>query len=152
MLLFLLLWLALSYFFVFDFGCACKRAEKHYSSFYKPLRQKYSRSYVRQNKILKAFRKFFKMDTTIRVHWAVCVVHYLQMMMIFSSLLPLIAFLSAMPKGMVGVLLLAGCFCPTVLSGIFYWIFVVSQYYKCLKIQETDSRYATIELPPYKFW
>ena len=151
-LLCLLLLLALSYYFILEFGYACRRADKYYSSFYKPLREKYPRSYVRQNRVLKAFRKRFKMDTTSRVHWAGCAVHYLQMIMIFSSLLPLIAFLSACSIEVVSVLFWVGWLCPHILSRIFYWIFMLSQYYKCLKIQETDRRYATIELPPYKFW
>lgn len=74
-------------------GVIIRRSEKCVSSFYYPLREKYPRSYVRQNKIIRFIRTIYKMDTNSSIHWMYCVFHYLQIITIPLSVFVLLIML-----------------------------------------------------------
>lgn len=123
-----------------------RRNEKDLSTFYKALTEKYPRSYVKQDKVLKTVRKWFKMDTEVRIHWIIYLAHYLQIFSMFSPVLIPIACFFAPIKVVIFFFWVFGFGCPFALSVMLetFWYFL--QFFRCLKIKK-DPRYSKTD-----FW
>ena len=75
---FVLIYIIGSIIALFLTGVIIKRSEKCVEAFYSPLREKYKKSYFKQNKIIKFIRKLYKMDTRNTIHWGYCIYHYIE--------------------------------------------------------------------------
>ena len=118
--------------------------ETYLRNFYKPLAEKYPRSYVRQNKALKVLRKWLKMDTTRYIHWMTCVIHYIHMVVMILPILSLIVFLFV-PTPAVIVAFCVGALCLLAFDSFFVWGLFFLQHSRCRKIKKNDPRYSETE-------
>ena len=127
-----------------------KRIENSVRSFYLPLREKYPRSYLRLNKVVKFVRKICKMDVKGTFHWMTCVCHYLQIFIILSpiSILFMILFVSFSKAVNMWLCLVIGPLFFTVV-----WlseIQVVIEASRCEKIKKTNPEYSKKEVIYWK--
>ena len=119
-----------------------RRCEEYICNFYWPLREKYHRSYVKQNKTIKFVRKCFGMETKENIHWITCLLHYLQIIATISPVFMLVTFLFIPLKQTVIVFLIFGFSLPFGLCVILHWIFFSLQVLRCVKIRKTDPKHS----------
>lgn len=126
-------------------GVIISRSEKCVSDFYLPLREKYPKSYFKQNKIIKFVRNFYKMDTQSTIHWGYCIYHYIQLTAATS--LPIIMMLSLFFHTLIpykkvisiGLLILWGHFGVIALTD---YLLLLVETSKCKKIKKENPKYA----------
>jgi hypothetical protein len=126
-------------------GVIIKRSQKCVSAFYSPLREKYPKSYFKQNKIIKFIRNFYKMDTQSTIHWGYCIYHYIQLTSATS--LPIIMILSLFFHTLIpyekvisiGFLISCGHFGVIALTDDLLLLVETS---KCKKIKKENAKYA----------
>ena len=145
----LLIGIALPFVVVFLSGInGLKRQEKQISDFYWPLREKYPRSYVKQNKVIKFIRKCFGMQTKDNIHWMTCVLHYLQLISVISPIFMLITFLFVPLEEIVVAFLVFGFSFPFGLLVILAALFYSLQTWRCVGIKKKDPKHSKREFYP----
>ena len=114
--------------------------EEEISCFYIALKEYYPGSYVEQNKIIKRFRKALKMSTTIKIHWVVCVYHYLQILSIVCYFVSRLTFLffDAFTASLVSLIISVE---PCVIALFWQTWFYLLQYIRGNRIKKTDPRF-----------
>ena len=127
-------------------GNGIKKSERSTREFYYILREKYPRHYVQQNKTVKFIRRLFKMDAKGKIHWMICLFHYLSIFLTISPLIMLIVFIFMQSMQVVYTFLVIGVSIPCGLYGFLYEIFNFSQACRCNKIKKTIPRYSTSEV------
>ena len=141
---------ALTYIFgsvvaLFLTGVIISRSEKCVSAFYLPLREKYPKSYFKQNKTIKFIRNFYKMDTQSTIYWGYCIYHYIQLAVAVS--LPVIIILSLFFHTLIpyekiisiGLLISWGHFGVIALT---IDLLLLVEIFKCKKIKKENPEYA----------
>ena len=123
-----------------------KRRERSIREFYYILREKYPRSYVQQNKILKFVRKCFGMEIKGTIHWITCFLHYFQIVFAISPIFMLIIFLVKQSEQVIYTFLAIGIALPFGLFYILMEIFTMLQVIRCKKIKKTIPRYSKSEI------
>ena len=126
-------------------GVIISRSEKCVSAFYWPLREKYPKSYFKQNKTIRWIRKFYKMDTQSTIHWAYYIYHYIQL--IAATSLPIILILSLSLHTLIpydkvifiGFLITGGHYGTIALTDDLLLLVETS---KCKKIKKENPKYA----------
>ena len=126
-------------------GVIIKRSERCVDAFYSPLREKYKKSYFKQNKIIKFIRKFYKMDTQSTIHWAYYIYHYIQL--IAATSLPIIMILSLFFHTLIsykkiisiGFLISWGHFGVIAITE---YLLLLVETSKCKKIKKENPKYA----------
>ena len=126
---------------IFLSGVSIKRHEKCISSFYWALREKFARSYLKQNKVIKFVRKRLGMDADESVHWIICFFHYLQIVMVISPILILILSLFVQLEKSIVICFIIGLG-PYGFICITNEIFTVIQVQRCKKIKKINPKYS----------
>ena len=130
---------------LFFSGVVIKRLEKAVSEFSYALREKYKRTYVKQNKIIKFIRGIYKMDTSLSIHWMHCVFHYLQLVAVFLSASLFVLFLIIYSRVSFQTAMLI-CIGISVghfgIIAIFGRILLCVEIFKCNKIKKENPKYA----------
>ena len=126
-------------------GVIIKRHERTISSFYWALSEKYVHSYVTPNKVVKFVRKRCGLETNHKVHWMICLFHYLQIVMVVLPPFMLIH-LFFLPAGQTALLLYIVGVGPCGLIGILDGMLLFLQCCRCEKIKKTNPEYAKREL------
>ena len=124
----------LCFFWFLCSGDFIDRHENVVRDFAYALREKYPRSYVQQNKVIKFIRKRFAMRTDRSLHWVICVLHYLQIVMAISPALVLLALLFVPPEKTVVTCLLIQL-SPFGLMAIIRLAFTTLQALRCMRIK-----------------
>ena len=120
-------------------GLNLRGFEESIRDFYWPLRDKFPREYVEQNKVIKTVRKWMAMKTKGTIHWMVCAMHYLHICMTIFPILTLIVFcIIPMEQAIVYLLMLFPFGMIAILREVYIW----QQYARCKKIKKTDPKYA----------
>lgn len=135
-------------FFLFGIN-GLSRSEKIIRGFYWVLRDKYPRSYIQQNKIIRRIRKCFGLKTKGSIHWVTCLVHYIQLFVLLSPIFMLIT-LCFIPKETVIIMFLfIAVFIPFVSCVILHGVFTFLQILRCEKIKKTNPKYSKHNLEYY---
>lgn len=126
-------------------GVIIKRSERCVDAFYLPLREKYKKSYFKQNKIIKFIRKLYKMDTQNTIHWGYCIYHYIQLLAATS--LPIIMILSLFFHTLISYEKIISI--GFLISGGHFGVIAITEYLlmivetsKCIKIKKENPKYA----------
>ena len=124
-----------------------KRHEESFKGFYKPLREKYPRSYRKQNDVIAFVRGISRLNTRETVHWVLCVCHYMQ---IYYALAPiwmtlLVIFLPI--NDAIAISMPLGHMLPIII--LVFWLdgFSILLYIRCRKIQKKNPKYAEVNIP-----
>ena len=126
-----------------------RRSEESIREFYWPLRDKFPREYVNQNRIIKIVRKWMRLKTTGTIHWSTCFFHYFQILLAISPSVMLIAFLITGSDQTVVLFLRFGFLWPLLLLALLDQVFIWIQVSRCKKIKKTDPKYANHEIYPW---
>ena len=130
-------------------GLNLRGFEESTRDFYWPLRDKFPREYVEQNKIIKTVRKWMAMKTKGTIHWMVCVMHYLHICMAIFPIFTLIVFcIIPIEQAIVYLLMLLPFGMIAILREVYIW----QQYARCKKIKKTDPKYAKHDIDQSIRW
>ena len=135
--------------FFFISGILVKKHEKCISSFYWVLREKYARSYVNQNAVVRLVRKCFKMELEGTVHWLISLLHLLQAATLLSPLYLLIMLLYLPLKNAIAICI----FISLALSApivILIEVFTLLQMIRCERIKKKYPEHSTRQLYPWR--
>ena len=125
-------------------GVLIKRHEKSVSAFDYLLREKYPRSYVKPNKVVKFIRKCCGIKTKKNVYWVHCIYNYLQIVMAVSPVIMIILFFFLPFEDVTFISLIIGLV-PFAFIVFLDIISLFAQWHKCDKIKKSDSKYANLE-------
>ena len=130
-------------------GLSLRGFEKSIRDFYWPLRDKFPREYVEQDKIIKTVRKWMALKTSGTIHWMVCVMHYLHILMTIFPIFTLIVFcIIPIEQAIVYLLMLLPFGMIAILREVYIW----QQYARCKKIKKTDPKYAKHDIDTSIRW
>ena len=130
-------------------GLRLRGFEESIRDFYWPLRDKFPREYVEQDKIIKTVRKWMALKTSGTIHWMVCVMHYLHILMTIFPIFTLIVFcIIPIEQAIVYFLMLLPFGMIAILREVYIW----QQYARCKKIKKTDPKYAKHDIDTSIRW
>ena len=134
--------------FVIASAVFIKRHEKCISSFYWVLREKYPKSYVKQNIIVRLVRKCFRLTTEDTLHWMLALCHFFAVLAVASPLcVPVMLFFVPIKTALaIGIMIMCGLF------GVFIFsmeIFTICQMFRCEKIKKKYPEHRTRRLYPW---
>lgn len=138
-----------SLYMFFRAGYLMNRHEKCLRNFRVALREKYPRSYVKQNKVIKFIRKKYGMDTKRTIHWISWFLYHLQFVIAVPSVLALFLLLFFSPET-VAIIVWA------VSAGTFGFLAVVNetlmlvQVARCNRMRKKDPLYSNLPAPDYR--
>ena len=127
-----------------------KSHEKVYRGFYWALREKHPKSYVKQNSIVKAIRKFFKLRTDEKIYWIYCFYHYMQAIMLIGSISMLILPWFIPFEKVVGISFIVGLV-PFSLIAMIDIIFLFIRRLQCEKIKKENPKYSKRIYNQYRY-
>lgn len=128
-----------------------KRHERYISDFYWALKEKYPRSYIKQNKVIRFIRKFLGMNTKERIHWMFCFYHYLQIIMLITPIFLLVICwfipleITVMIFGWFGI-------GPNVFVAVIDTWFMMIQCFRCERIRKRDPKHKRCQFQSEKTW
>ena len=130
------------YFFLFwGTGRAIGRQENSIREFYLPLREKYKRSYIDANRVVKFVRTFYGLKKDYGTHWVTCLLHYLQIAMASIPILMFLVFIFLPSENSLFLLeisvLIPGGIIMTILIP-----FALLQFIRCVIIKKTNPKYS----------
>ena len=109
--------------------------------FYWGLSEKYARSYVKPNKVVKFVRKCFGLETKRKLHWVICLFHYLQIAMAISPIF-MLPVLICIPLEYAFTLCMFIGFAPFALMFLINIPFFILQWIRCEILKKTNPMYA----------
>ena len=114
-----------------------RRSDERLRENYWKLREKYPRSYVKQNRVVKFVRKYFlQVETKEKIHWVECIVHYLQIVATLSPIFMLITFIFIPTKEVALLFLIFGFCIPYGASVILYELYFALQCIRGIRIRK----------------
>jgi len=133
----------------FHMGYLIKRYEQYIGGFYWALVEYCPRSYVEPNRVIKCIRRICRLETKRKLHWLICICHYLQIVSASSPVI-MIVNLFFLPLEHAVILLLVISVFPIAFEVLSVRVFLeFYQSCRCEKIKKKDPRYATHEFGPY---
>ena len=124
-----------------------KRHEESFKGFYKPLREKYPRSYHEQNDVIAFVREISRMNTRDTVHWVVCFCHYTQIYYALAPIWMLFLVIFLPFNDAITICIPFGHMLPNII--LCFWLdgFSILLYIRCRKIQKQNPKYANVKIP-----
>lgn len=126
-----------------------KKGERFASSFYLPLRDGHPKEYLKQPKLIKRLRKYFKLSTYDKLHWVYIVLHYLQIVILCTAALPVILPLFYSIDFTIVVYIITFIVVLFIFRAI-ETIFELVQSIRCDKIKKTNPEYAKCKLKDWR--
>ena len=119
-----------------------KRCEEYLREFYWVLREKYPRSYVKQNKMIIFVRKHCKLKTEGSIHWMIFFAHYVQVFMAISPAFLLITLPFAFSETLIILFAIIEFAVPFSFIAILVETATTLQAFRCDRIKKKDPSYS----------
>ena len=126
------------------------RIERSYIQFRYPLYIEHHNEYIKQNRLISCIRDFFKFTEDDIIHWTLATLHYLQIMILFTSLMPLLISHIFSIEITITAYYLSFLIIIIVFS-ITGNTFAIIQHSRCAKIKKTNPKYSKYVTSNWKF-
>ena len=127
-----------------------KKHEEAFVGFYYPLREKWPRSYHKQNKVITFVRRKTRMDTNDTIHWVICLCHYTQIYYAFAPVWMLFLFIFLPLSDAVMICGVFGHVIPIMIFTLWTEVLSFLLWIRCEIIKRKDPKYAKREIKPWR--